>query len=385
MSITKPQTGQTITTEWGQWIHDSIAGKYDVSTTELRNTFIGLAEIGKSYLLKDGNNIYHVEADVKVDGISVSLRGQRGWTAGDGNKKTDFIILNVTTGGATPIQATIYAGEYMMHSAKVPGDVKPTELTSKATTEQMIIDNNNSLVSSETDPSWQDLTGTQTTQFNPNQLTVTLTGSQIQDGKFFQYILGSTAAPLVLDSGVRTYDNPADAARNGYVAGQYKWYVYKSGDNEYKFVMEDSKGTLTDNGQTIAKIRSVTPNAGQFKGHYTSQVDVLKKSIWIGDLAKGSSLTVDLPTGVKIEDLSELGFSVSGTTDWTDVRNWDIVTKQYCSVMTEDTSNTWWIEYAVESIPGDNTKIKITNMDSGNQNGSGQAYRAHWFHYKVGR
>lgn len=382
---TRPVQNGSITEAWGQWVHDRINNIYDISTQAGRQLFIDNAVLETKYILVDGTNVYNIQVAKITTGIQINVIGERLWTDNTGSKAPERIMGIVTTNTFTPIAGTLYAGKFKVLQAKIPSEVEALEVTSKVTVEQMIIDNNNSTTTSESDPSWQSLTGTQSLQFNPSQIVITLTGSQLEENKHFQFILGSSGSPLVLDSSVQIYGDAATAAQNGYVAGQYKWYAYKSGTNEFKFVMEDDKDELTNTSQTISKLRLATPRVQTMTAHYTSQADVLKNSVWLGDLATGASLTITFAGGITTENLGQLGLSVSNTTDWDTVSGWDKVTPFYTAVTTESTSNTWWVEYKIEAVPTDNTKIKITNFDSGNQTTKGLNYRAHWLHYKGGK
>lgn len=293
------------------------------------------------------------------------------------------IVKGSTTEIGNSVQAAPLLGEMFANTIAQPISYGALQYLPKDVIVQLINDTIAPAINNANDPTWRDLDGTQVTQFTPAQITITLTDSGIAADENIQLILGSTAGDLVLDETIKVYPNVATAAQNGYVAGQYKWYMYVDG-TDVKFVMEDSAGALTDTTQVISKIRRVTPRVQTMTAKYTTQQDILLKSTWIGDLAKSASKEVTLPTGITTDTMTQIGLSVSGTTDWETVSGWDKVTPFYISVMTEDTTNTWWIEYKVEAVPGDNTKIKVTNFISGNQNDKAQAYKAHWMHFKGG-
>lgn len=363
--------------------NNQIEDSGDLSTQQARDTFITNAKDETFYSFLFNGDHYSVRSTNVVANTSVTFSGSKTVTGANGIEQTEYIHGQITSQGISTVLNGLITSSVNMNFINL--NPLPTEAPTVAYMEQKIADAIGTIAVEETDPTWRDLDGTQATQFNPSQIIITLTDSGIQENEHIQFLLGSNVGNMVLDAAVTIYGNAADAARNGSVAAQYKWYAYKDSATTIKFVMEDNKGALTDQAQTIEKIRRVSPNIEEMTAHYTSQADILKKSVWLGDLAKGQSLNVPIPTPITIENLRQLGVSVSNTTDWDKIAGWDKVTPMYISVTTEDTSNTWWVEYKIEAIPGDITKLKVTNWDSGNQNTKGLAYRAHWLHFKGGK
>lgn len=369
----------TPTVSGGHLSYQEHYGNLD-NDTERRN-FLDNVSLGKWYTFNVNGDGYQALAYQGTADTSILWIGFKEFDGANG--KSMEVVKGQTTEIGNAVQAAPLVGEFFANTVAQPISYGALQFLPKDVIVQLINDMLTPAISDAGDPTWQDIPGTQVTQFNPSQITITLTNSGIVGNEDIQLILNSTAGILVLDETIHVYPDVVSASQNGYVAGQYKWYMYVDG-TDIKFVMEDSAGSLTDTTQSLSKIRRVAPRVQTMTAKYTTQQDILLKSTWIGELAKGTSKIITLPGTITTDTMTQIGLSVSGTTDWETVSGWDKVTPFYISVMTEDTSNTWWIEYKVEPVPGDKTKIKITNFISGNQNDKTQAYKAHWIHFKGG-
>lgn len=355
----------------------------DLDDTTTRQNFMDNVKINNWYTFNIGGNPYQV---VITSGDKTSNFQWVGKRVIDGPLgKTPEIVKGSTSSTGHAETSAGLTGEFFSNTLALPDAYPATQMLPKSTIEQMIIDSNQSTVNEETDPTWQDLDGTQATLFNPSQITITLTDSGIVADENIQFLLGSTGGNLVLDASVKIYDDVTEAARNGNVAGTYKWYAYAVSATEVKFVMEDSAGGLTDTSQTIAKIRRVSPNVQRFTGHYTSQAAVLKGAVNITGVNTGASQEITLPNGLTTDDLTGIALTVSGSTDWYEVEGWDKVTAFYVSVTNEASNQVWWVEYKIEAVPGDKTKLKVTNFKSGNVGTDNATYNAHWIAFKGGK
>lgn len=352
-----------------------------LDTDKERTNFMDNVVIGKWYTFSIGGDGFQALITSGTAATSYQWVGFKEFTGANGIS-VEF-VKGQTTEIGNSVQAAPAVGEFFANTIAQVVSYGGLQFLPKDVIVQLIKDMLAPAITDGSDPTWQDIPGTQSTLFNASQITITLTNSGISANEDIQLILGSTAGDLVLAETIHVYPNVVEASQHGYVSGVYKWYMYVAG-TDVKFVMEASDGSLTDTTQTLTKIRRVAPKVQPFTAHYTSQADILLNSTWIGDLAKGTSKIVTLPTGITTDNLTQLGLSVSGTTDWVTVSGWDKVTPFYTSVMTEDTGNTWWIEYKIEHVPGDKTKLKLTNFMSGNQNDKAQAYKAHWLHAKGG-
>lgn len=354
----------------------------NLDTLVERQNFMSNVTIGKWYTFNVNNEGYQALVYSGASTTSYLWIGFKEFVGPNG--QSIEIVKGITTEIGNAIQAAPAIGEFFANTVAQPVSYGALQMLPKDVIIQLINDMMAPTITDTSDPTWSDAAGSQTMTFNPAQISITWTGSGILANENVQLILGSTAGDLVLNEAIHVYPDVATASANGYVSGKYKWYMYISGAATV-FVMEDSSGSLTDTSQAVSKIRRTAPRVQPMTAHYTTQQDILLNSTWIGELIKGTSKTVTLPTGITTDNLGQIGLSVSGTTDWETVSGWDKVTPFYISVTTEDTTNTWWIEYKVEAVPGDKTKLKITNFISGNQNNKTQAYKAHWIHFKGGR
>lgn len=353
----------------------------DLDNKAQRDNFMENVNIGEWYTFLIGTAPYLAVVTSGNKTTNYQWTGYRIITGATG--KTVEIVNGSTSSTGHGETVSSFTGDAFSSSLNIPSAYSVLQYLPKDVIVQMISDAIAPLSNDETDPTWRDLDGTQATTFTPSKITIVMTDSGILEGENIQFLLGSTLGNLVLNEAIKVYETESEAKINKYVAGQYNWYVWTDG-TDTTFVMNDTASALTDTTQVVAKVRRVAPKTQSFTGHYTSQAGVLTNSTTLLDVAKGASKIVTLPTGITIDTMTQVGLSVSGTTDWITVSGWDKATPFYSSVMTEDTGNTWWIEYKFEVVPGDKTKIKITNEFSGNQNDASQAYKAHWLHIKGG-
>lgn len=353
----------------------------DLDTLVERQNFLAHALIGQWYTFNVGNQGYQALVYAGSADTSYQWVGFKEFTGANGISME--VVKGITTDIGNSTQAAPLVGEFFANTVAQPVSYGALQFLPKDVIVQLINDILTPAIADGSDPTWRDLDGTQATLFNPAQITITLTDSGIVADEDIQLILGSTAGDLVLDETIHVYPNVVEASQNGYVSGTYKWYMYLDGAN-VKFVMEDSSGSLTDTTQTLTKIRRVAPRVQVMEGHYTPQTEVLKSSFNISGVNKGASTEWTLPASMTIDNLTQISLTVSGSTTWTTISGWDRVTPFYISSSTKDASNEWWVQYKVEAVPGDRTKLKLTNFNSGNFGTDSGTYNGHWVSVKGG-